>query len=725
MRIDLPGLMPGLGIVGIGRARRVRAHLRLVLSVGLLVNLIVLGSPGPTWAADCATSGPAGGSYSVTVCLSDPVTGAAVSGPVPVTATATVNGSGPGVQRMVFYLDGQYLLTDFQSPYTFALPSDRFLDATRALEVEARMRDGFVSGRSSISLVFSNGVTSPPPPASGFAPTSGTAPAPGQPLVVAATGDGAGGEQRSGDVTNLIASWDPNVFLYLGDVYEKGTETEFANWYGQNSYFGRFGAITDPTIGNHEYENGQAPGYFNYWRSPPHYYSFDAGGWHFISLDSTSQFNQTAPGSAQYQWLKRDLAASTAACTLAYFHHPVYNVGPEGSTPRMAAIWSLLDANGVDVVLSGHDHDYQRWVPLDGSGSPSAGGITQFVAGGGGHGIQQFVTTDSRLAKGFDTVPEAFGALRLELNARGAAYQYVNSAATTLDSGSVACDGAADTTAPSVPTGVTATAAGSGEVDLSWSASTDNVGVTGYDIFRNDSLLASAGPTTAYTDLTVDPELTYRYQVRARDAAGNVSALSDVATATTPARGALFSDDFESGSLSKWTSVSGLVVQQEQVFSGAWAARGTSTGAATWAYERLDASQVSLYYRIRFNLVSQAASNVNLLKFRTGSGASLLGVYVSSSGRLAYRNDVIGQSLTSLTNVSLGTWHTLQVHVVVNGAASQTETWLDNVSISQLSRTESLGTDPVGRIQLGENSTGRIYDVAFDDVVADTAPIAQ
>jgi hypothetical protein len=99
-------------------------------------------------------------------------------------------------------------------------------------------------------------------------------------------------------------------------------------------------------------------------------------------------------------------------------------------------------------------------------------------------------------------------------------------------------------------------------------------------------------------------------------------------------------------------------------------------------------------------------------------------VYVTSTGRLAYRNDIAAQSVTSQTSVATGTWHTLQVHVVVNGAASQTETWLDDVQISQLSRTESLGTDPIGRVQLGENSTGRTYDVAFDDIVADTAQIA-
>jgi chitodextrinase len=294
----------------------------------------------------------------------------------------------------------------------------------------------------------------------------------------------------------------------------------------------------------------------------------------------------------------------------------------------------------------------------------------------------------------------------------------------SAQSGPATATTTADTTAPSTPTGLSATAVGPTTVDLSWTASTDNVGVTGYTVYRNGSALTTVeGSTLSYSDTTAAPSTTYTYTVDAFDAAGNHSAQSGPAAATTPAS-FLFSDDFESGSLSKWTNVTNLVTQQQQVFSGSWAARGTSTGAATWAYKRLDASQANLYYRIRFKLVSQA-STVNLLKFRTDSGVSLLGVYMASNGRLAYRNDFSQQSVTSQTSVSTGAWHTLQVHVVINGTASQTETWLDDVRISQLSRTESLGTSPIGRIQLGENSTGRTYDVAFDTVVADIARIVE
>ena len=194
------------------------------------------------------------------------------------------------------------------------------------------------------------------------------------------------------------------MFLYVGDVYEKGTATEFYNWYGQGStFYGRFRQITDPIIGNHEYENGVAPGYRDYWNlgtTTPTYYSYDAAGWHFIALNSNcGLLRDCAVGQAQYNWLLNDLNTHNNVCTIAYFHHPVFNVGYEGYATSMNDMWALMAQHGVDIVLTGHDHDYQRWVPLDGNinnlspngiGNPSSTGMTEFVAGGGGHGIQTF-----------------------------------------------------------------------------------------------------------------------------------------------------------------------------------------------------------------------------------------------------------------------------------------------------------------------------------------------
>lgn len=698
------------------------SFLRVLMTLIVLIRLTIAPLQTSVFAQGngCSVSSPTSATYIVTVCVTSPVDGAVLTGETSVTATVNVTGTNPGVQKLLFYLGGQYILTDYVSAYSFTLPTTKFVDGSRLLEVEAKMRDSFTSSRAAINVTLNNGITEPPANTNTYTVATGSTPQPGRPFILAATGDGASGEPNADAVTDLIASWNPNMLLYLGDVYNDGTSTEFHNWYGTgNNRYSRFRAITNPTVGNHEYEGNQAPGYFDYWDNVPHYYSFDAAGWHVISLDSTSQYNQTIAGTPQYDWLVQDLDANAATCTIAYFHHPLYNVGAEGESTRLNDIWALLAERGVDIVLTGHDHDYQRWYALNGQGELDPNGMTEFVVGTGGHGIQDFIKTDSRMAVGFNTPPTAFGALRMELNQDGAAYQFVNIQGAVLDSGSIGCSGAStDTIVPNAPTNLTATAISATHVDLNWASATDNVGVTSYEIYRNGVLLDTTGITTSYTDNTVLGSLTYQYQVRARDAAGHVSSLSNLATVIAPL---LFSDDFESGSLSNWV-VTGLGVQPQEVYDGVYAARGTSTGAATWAYKQLGAAQHNVYYRLHFKIIS-LASNMYLMRFRTNSGTSLLGMYVTSTGKLAYRNDIAGVATTSTTNVSNGVWHDLQVHVFINGASGQTEVWLDGVRIDALSKTESLGSTSVRRIQVGENATGRTYDIAFDNVAVNTSLI--
>ena len=140
-------------------------------------------------------------------------------------------------------------------------------------------------------------------------------------------------------MVNLVNSLKPNLFLYLGDVYESGSMAEFYNWYGNGpANFSSLRAITNPTIGNHEYGNGiGGVGYFDYWNNIPNYYSFNAGGWHFISLNSNqSKIDVTSTG-AEYKWLAQDLSANVQPCTIAFYHQPLFNIGPEGSTTGLAA----------------------------------------------------------------------------------------------------------------------------------------------------------------------------------------------------------------------------------------------------------------------------------------------------------------------------------------------------------------------------------------------------
>lgn len=505
------------------------------LVTALLVALLGLTTPAGAASPACQASQPAGEGYSVRVCLTVGST-SVLSGEATTSATVSITGTSPGVRRVQFTLDGGYLLTDFESPYSFLLPTASFLDGDHTVQVTAELRDGNVAASPAVATAFANGTTELPPPATGFTPTQGTTPAAGQPLVVAVTGDGASGRRTSDSVVDLMRGWDPNLFLYTGDVYEKGTETEFLNWYGrQGERFGTFKSITNPIVGNHEYENGAAPGYFGYWAGVPDYYSYDVGGWHFVALNSTSQFGQFEPTSPQYRWLEQDLAEHEVACTMAVFHHPVVSVGPQGDTPAMNHIWRLLADRGVDIVLTGHDHQYQRWVRLGRNFAPDPNGIVQFVAGGGGHGIQSTVRTDSRVAAVADTTSDGYGALRMELSGGSAQYSYISIDGAVRDSGTIQCSGVpADTTAPTVPADVTATPGQGPDVLISWSAATDNQGVSSYEIRRDGEMVADVPATQrSWLDTTTAPVTAYEYQVRATDLSGNTSDWSAPAVITT------------------------------------------------------------------------------------------------------------------------------------------------------------------------------------------------
>lgn len=708
--------------------------LRVLLAFVVLVTLTVTPSQKPVLATgnNCLTNTGSSGFYTITTCITVPADGAILNGTQTVTATAVPNGASPGIAKLIFYLNGEYLLTDYQAPYTFTLPTTKWVDGIYTLAVTTLMKDGYTSQpASSIDVTFNNGITTPPTNTNSFTPTSGTTPPSGQPFTLAVTGDGVDGATHAASVTDLINSWSPNLFVYVGDVYEKGSKAEFYNWYGTgNNLWARFRSITDPVVGNHEYENGVAPGYFDYWDNIPSYYSYDAAGWHFIALNSNcGLLRDCAVGQAQYQWLLNDLNTHNNVCTIAYFHHPPFNVGPEGYATSMNDMWALMAQHGVDIVLTGHDHDYQRWMPLDGNGNPSPTGITEFVAGGGGHGIQQFTVNplDNRMVIGFDTSPNTFGALRMQLNQYGASFQYVNYLGNVLDSGAVPCNGApTDTTAPTVPTNLTATTSSSTRADLSWGSSNDNVGVAGYNLYRNGTLLTSLGVVNSYSDTNLTLGTTYSYQVKARDAAGNLSNFSNTAAITTPIL--LFSDGFESGNFSAWTSNTNITVQQQEVYAGAYAARATSKGSlASYVSKTLSSTYYDLYSSLRFKIISKSSStSAYVERFRGGAtgGTAIAGVLISSTNKLGYRNDVTGTSNTNGPTVTLGVWHQVQTHLHIdpnNAANGQIEIWYDGVLVSVLSEAADFGITPISGIRVGDSQASDVFDEILDDVGVNTS----
>ncbi len=278
---------------------------------------------------------------------------------------------------------------------------------------------------------------------------------------------------------------------------------------------------------------------------------------------------------------------------------------------------------------------------------------------------------------------------------------------------------AGDTQDPTAPGNLHATSVTSFEVDLAWNASTDNTGVTAYDIYRGGSLFASVpGNQTTYSDPSVASGTFYTYRVLARDAAGNESPFSNILNVTTPPSSNAFEDGFESGNMSAWTASQGMTVQSADVFAGSNAAMATASGSPAFASRTLTETFPQLNYQAAFKIVSQGANAVNLMRFQTGAGASIATLFVGTNGNLGLRNDVTASTVTSSTPVSPGTWREVEVVLNVNGASGTVQVLLDGVQVNALTSTMNFGNTPIGRLMIGDNTTGKTFQVAFDEVVA-------
>ena len=253
-------------------------------------------------------------------------------------------------------------------------------------------------------------------------------------------GDIAGCSTSGDEATALLLDGIAGTVFTLGDnAYDSGSTTEYNNCY--HPTWGRQKARTKPVPGNHEYVTANAAGYFGYFgsafgTSTTGYYSYDLGDWHIVALNSSVAHEA---GSAQEQWLRADLAASTKTCTLAYWHHPRFSSGAgHGNDASMQPVWqALYDANA-DVILSGHDHDYERFAPQTPSGVADATrGIREFVVGTGGRSHYGLGTlkANSQVFNG-----DTFGVLKLTLSAGTYAWEFVHvDGGTFADSGTGSC----------------------------------------------------------------------------------------------------------------------------------------------------------------------------------------------------------------------------------------------------------------------------------------------
>ena len=261
----------------------------------------------------------------------------------------------------------------------------------------------------------------------------------GDPVLVG-SGDIAHCRSDGDEITASMLDDIPGTVFTTGDnVYRDGTAEEFANCYDPS--WGRHKERTYPSPGNHDYHTADGAGYFDYFGSRAGepgkgYYSYDLGEWHVIVLNSNLPVKA---GSPQDQWLRENLAAHPVACTLAYWHHPRFSSGTvHGSNNSMQPLWDALYEYGADVVLVGHEHNYERFAPQDPQGiSDPTRGIRQFVIGSGGrsHYVFGAPIANSEVRNG-----DTNGLLKLTLHSTSYSWEFIPEPGKTFtDSGDAPC----------------------------------------------------------------------------------------------------------------------------------------------------------------------------------------------------------------------------------------------------------------------------------------------
>jgi hypothetical protein len=276
-------------------------------------------------------------------------------------------------------------------------------------------------------------------------PASPSSPAPAPPVTLPvpdATLVGAGDIVKCNDpgaeATARLVDGIPGTVMTLGDqVYPNATAALLSQCYTPT--WGRHLSRMIAVPGNHDWEVSSGAPFFAYFGSAAGpagvgYFSTTLGAWHVIVLNSNVA---AGPGSAQYEWLKADLQSSPAPCTVALWHHPLFSSGQNGNSPQMRDAWRLLQSAGADIVLNGHDHDYERYALQDADGRLDPRGIREFVVGTGGASLYDRVRPQPN-AEAYEN--RTFGVLRLTLKATGYDWRFVPiDGQTYTDSGSAAC----------------------------------------------------------------------------------------------------------------------------------------------------------------------------------------------------------------------------------------------------------------------------------------------
>jgi hypothetical protein len=236
--------------------------------------------------------------------------------------------------------------------------------------------------------------------------------------VLVGAGDIAvcGSSNTADEATADLLDVTPETVFTLGDnAYQDGSASDFDRCFDPS--WGRHKSRIRPSAGNHDYHVVDAAAYFDYFGSAAGpagkgYDSYDVGSWHIVVLNSNCDEVSCARGSAQEEWLRSDLAAHGSRCTMAMWHHPLFSSGTHGGDTAVRPFWDALYAAGADIVLNGHDHDYERFAPQDPSGREDASGIREFVVGTGGATLRGF---DSVAANSAVRNATTHGVLKLDL----------------------------------------------------------------------------------------------------------------------------------------------------------------------------------------------------------------------------------------------------------------------------------------------------------------------
>jgi hypothetical protein len=271
----------------------------------------------------------------------------------------------------------------------------------------------------------------------------------GKTFVLVGAGDIAGCKDLQGArATAKLIEKIPGTVFAAGDLaYEKGSTTEFQNCYGTT--WGEFKSRTKPTLGNHEYAEPTASGYFQYWGAQAGpagkgYYSFDLGAWHIVALNTNcgaKELGGCGKGSPQEEWLRKDLGGHADACVLAYGHHALFSSGVFKSHaihPELKVLWQDLYAAHAALVLAGHEHSYERFAPQDPEGQADpVNGIREIVVGTGGrsHDPLGFAIANSEVRN-----TDTYGVIKLTLTRGHYTWEFVPEEGKMFaDSGSGEC----------------------------------------------------------------------------------------------------------------------------------------------------------------------------------------------------------------------------------------------------------------------------------------------